>query len=156
MNLLSMLLWLAICAEQDARQQQVSNWLTLGAVGVALGYMGITGQTWLGAEGSEGCWALLLAVLFTLPGYMLGKLGAGDVKLFAALALATDSRFLLGTFIGAGVTSVLWISTRQKLITQMDQWVSNRYIQTNTTSSNKHPFAPHILAGFLMTAICIG
>ena len=156
MNLLSIMIWLAICAEQDARQQQVSNWLTFGAVFVALSYMLITGQTWLGADASTGGWALLLAVMFTLPGYMLGKLGAGDVKLIAALALATDSRFLLGTFIGAGLTSVIWILTRQKLIPQMDQWVSDRYPQTNALPSNKHPFVPHLLAGFLLTVMCIG
>ena len=156
MNLLLLLVWLAICAEQDARQQQVSNWLTLGAVFLALSYMLITGHTWLGADASAGGWALLLTVMFTLPGYMLGKLGAGDVKLLAALALATDSRFLLGTFIGAGVTSVIWLMTRQKLSTQMDQWVSDRYTQTSAVTSNKHPFVPHLLAGFLLTAICIG
>jgi len=156
MNLLLILVWLAICAEQDARQQQVSNWLTLGAVFLALSYMLITGHTWLGADASAGGWALLLTVMFTLPGYMLGKLGAGDVKLLAALALATDSRFLLGTFIGAGVTSVIWLMTRQKLSTQMDQWVSDRYTQTSAITSNKHPFVPHLLAGFLLTAICIG
>jgi len=156
MNLLLLLVWLAICAEQDARQRQVSNWLTLGAVLLALSYMLITGHTWLGADASAGGWALLLAGLFTLPGYVLGRLGAGDVKLLAALALATDSRFLLGTFIGAGVTSVIWILTRQKLIPQMDQWVSDRYTQMDALSSNKHPFVPHLLAGFLLTAVCIG
>lgn len=156
MNLLLIIIWLVICAEQDARQQQVSNRLTLGAVAFALGYLLITGGTLLGADASAGGWALLLSLILTLPGYMLGKLGAGDVKLLAALALATDSRFLLGIFIGAGVTSVIWLLTRQKLITHMPQWVSGRYTRMSGHSPEKHPFAPHLLAGFLLTALWIG
>ena len=37
-------------------------------------YLLWTGDTWLGASAEEGGWALLIALLLTLPGYALHKL----------------------------------------------------------------------------------
>lgn len=155
MDLLLLLAWLAVCADQDARQRQVSNWLTLGAGALALAYLVLRGQTWLGASAAEGGWALLFAALLTLPGYALGKLGAADVKLLAALALATDRLYLLGTLIGAGVVIVLWLLIRQKTGHLTIQWLANRYIQMDSKSQNKQPFVPFLFAGFALTRLCL-
>jgi prepilin peptidase CpaA len=154
MDLLFLLVWLALCAEQDARQRQISNWLTLGALALALTYLLISGHTWLGATAAEGGWALLLSLALTLPGYALGKLGGADVKLLAALALATDCLYLLGTFIGAALAMLLWMATRQKIYPHMNQWLASRYIHMNTASSNKYPFAPFAFVGFCLFLMC--
>ena len=74
------LLWLGLCAVQDVRQRLLANRLTLGAALLALIYLVWTGNTWLGASVGQGLWAFFLALLLTLPGYALGRLGAGDVK----------------------------------------------------------------------------
>lgn len=153
MELITLIAWLAMCAIQDARQRQISNVLTIGAIVLALMYLMFTGGTWLGAAASEGGVALLLCLLLTLPGYLLGKLGGGDLKLLAALALATDRLFLLGTFIGAGVAMLLWFFIRQKLFTLNNQWVTKHSTRKNAAKPNKHPFAPFLLAGFLMTLL---
>ncbi|KFE51908.1 prepilin peptidase [Pseudomonas syringae] len=153
MELITLIAWLAMCAIQDARQRQISNVLTIGAIVLALMYLLMTGETWLGAAASEGGVALLLSLLLTLPGYLLGKLGAGDLKLLAALALATDRLFLLGTFIGAGVAILLWFFIRQKFFTPNNQGLTQPDIHTNVRETNKHPFAPFLLAGFLMTLL---
>jgi len=79
-------IWLALCALQDLRQRHIANTLTLGAALLAAGYLLWTGSTWLGAAAAQGGWALLLALLFTLPGYAMGRMGAGDVKLMAPWA----------------------------------------------------------------------
>lgn len=155
MDLLFILVWLAICAEQDARQRQIGNGLTLGAAALALLYLLVQGQTWLGAAASEGGWALLLALLFTLPGYWLGRLGAADVKLMAAVALMTDRPHVLGTFIGAGVATLLWLVIRQKIWPLMGQRLAGRYTHMNGSTSNKSPFAPFLFVGFLLTALLI-
>ena len=81
--------WLVVCAQQDIRQRQIANRLTLGALLLALFYLLWSGSTWLGTSRAEGLWALCLALLLTLPGYALGRLGAGDVKMLAALAPLT-------------------------------------------------------------------
>ncbi|MDO7930035.1 prepilin peptidase [Pseudomonas sp. KFB-139] len=155
MELLFLLAWFAICAEQDARQRLISNWLTLGGFTLALAYLLYSGHTWLGFESADAGWALLLAVALTLPGYALGRLGAGDVKLLAALALASSSLHLLGTFIGAGLVMLIWLIIRQKAWPLIGQRVTQRYTYMNAEATNKQPFSPFLFTGFLLTALCI-
>lgn len=155
MQSIVLLLWLALCAEQDVRERQITNTLTLGAATCALGYLFITGHTWIGADASEGGWALAIVMLLTLPGYMLGRFGAGDVKLLGALALATDRTYILGTFIGAGIAVLIWIFSRRRLWSLLSQKVKNRLKQLSEESSAKQPFAPYILAGFVLACVWI-
>ena len=91
---LVIVLWLGVCAVQDIRQRQIANTLTLGVGLLALIYLLWAGSTWLGAPRSEGGLALALALVLTLPGYALGRFGAGDVKLLAALGLASNIEYL--------------------------------------------------------------
>lgn len=132
---LAVLVWLALCAGQDARERQISNALTLGVAACALAWLLATGHSWLGAKGSDAALAFVIVLLLTLPGYMLGQFGAGDVKLLGALALATSVDHVLGTFIGAGVALVAW------------QMVRRRARQPG----EKRPFAPFLLAGFAVS-----
>jgi prepilin peptidase CpaA len=113
--------------------------------------MGWTGRTWLGAEAVQGGWAFLLALAFTLPGYAARRLGAGDVKLMTALALATDGRLVLGTFIGAGLASVCWLLLAPRVWLHMSQGLRNHLRYLGPGTSNKQPFAPFVLLGFLLS-----
>ena len=155
MQSLVLLLWLGLCAEQDVRERQISNTLTLGVAACALVWLFATGHTWIGSEPADAALALALVMLLTLPGYILGRLGAGDVKLLGALALATDQWYLLGTFIGAGVAVLVWMFSRRRLWSLLNQKVKNRLRQLQEEASIKQPFAPYLLAGFLLTALWI-
>ena len=137
-----LLLWLGLCAVQDSRQRQIANVLTLGGALLALVYLLWTGTTWLGAPAGEGGWAFALALLLTLPGYALGRFGAGDVKLMAALALATTTDYLLWSLIGAAVTQGAWLL--------VSQWLSKRRRAPLARASTKQPFAPFVLTGFVL------
>lgn len=150
MQSFALLIWLALCAAQDARKRHIANGLTLGAGVLALVYLLWTKTTWLGADAAQGGWAFLLALAFTLPGYRMGRLGAGDVKLMVALGLATDGMHLLGTFIGAGLASVIWRLLAPRVWLHMSQGFRDclRYLEPGT--SNKQPFAPFVLIGFLL------
>jgi prepilin peptidase CpaA len=155
MQSLVLLLWLALCAEQDVRERQIANTLTLGAAAFALAYLFFTGHTWIGAEPADAALALALVMLLTLPGYILGQLGAGDVKLLAALALATDQWYLLGTFIGAGVALLAWLLGRRWLWSLLNQKLKKRFRELQEQMSKKQPFAPFLLAGFLLAILWI-
>jgi len=133
-------LWFIACSVQDLLQRQISNALTFGAAALALLYLLYTGHTWLGASAAEGGWALLIALVLTLPGYALGRFGAGDVKLLAALGLASNIDYLLGSLIGAGIVMVAW--------TLMHQWLSSNRVERAGQASTKQPFAPFVLTGF--------
>jgi prepilin peptidase CpaA len=153
MNLLFLLVWFAVCADQDARRRRVSNWLTFGGALLALAWLLINGNSWLGAPMEQTWWGLAVALLLTLPGYALNRLGAGDVKLLVALALASDLMCVLGTFIGAGVSSLIWLLGRQKFWPLLTQGLRNRYPNLAPGASNKQPFVPFLLIGFVVMAL---
>lgn len=155
MQSIVLLIWLTLCAEQDARQQHIANALTLGVGALAMAYLLSTGTTWLGAEAVQGGWAAVLALALTLPGYRWRRLGAGDVKLMTALGLATDGQLLLGTFIGAALASVLWLLFAPKLWLHMSQGLRRRLRYMAPSKSKKLPFAPFVLAGAALTLVWI-
>ncbi|MBF8746036.1 prepilin peptidase [Pseudomonas putida] len=155
MQSIVLLMWLALCTEQDIRERQISNLLTLGVAACALVWLFSTGHSWIGADASDAGWALAIVMLLTLPGYMLGRFGAGDVKLLGALALATSHQYVLGTFIGAGITVLLWMIARRRLWTLLNPKVKKRLQALAEQMDDKQPFAPYVLAGFLLTAVWI-
>ncbi len=155
MQSIVLLLWLALCTEQDLRERQIANTFTLGGAVCALAWLFATGHTWIGAEPSDAGWALAIVMLLTLPGYMLGRFGADDVKLLGALALATDQHYVLGTFIGAGVAVLAWLAGKRWLWSKLNLKVKKRLQQLADDTRNKQPFAPYILVGFLLAALWI-
>jgi len=155
MQSIVLLMWLALCTEQDIRERQIANMLTLGFAAGALVWLFATGHTWIGADASDAGWALAVVMLLTLPGYMLGRFGADDVKLMGALALATSPQYVLGTFIGAGVSVVLWLLTRRRLWTLLNPKVKKRLATLTEQMGDKQVFVPYVLAGFLLTAVWI-
>ncbi|MCP8464694.1 prepilin peptidase [Pseudomonas sp. ZM23] len=87
--------WFAACAYQDLTRLRVSNLLTLGGALIAGVFLLLEGHTLTGHTPLEASSAVVLALLLSLPGYALGKLGAADVKALLALALASDPQALL-------------------------------------------------------------
>lgn len=148
---LVLFVWLIVCAVQDIRQRQIANRLTLGAALLALLYLLWNGHTWLGAPAAQGFLAFALVLLLTLPGYALGRLGAADVKLVAALGLATAPTYVLGTFIGAGVSSVIWLLLAPRIWPLMSQGVRGYLHYLGPEQSKKQPFAPFLLVGFFFS-----
>ena len=145
------LLWFVACSIQDLLQRHISNLLTVGGAALAFLYMLWSGHTLFGASAAEGGWALLIALLLTLPGYALNKLGAGDVKLLMALALATDRPTILGTVIGAGICSGLCWFFASKILPSINQRVKTLSFSKDAPLSIKLPFAPFLFAGFALT-----
>jgi prepilin peptidase CpaA len=150
-----LLIWLVLCAAQDARQRRIANALTLGVAALALIWLWWTGSTWLGAEAAQGGWACLIALALTLPGFLMGRMGAGDVKLMTALGLATDGLFILGVFIGAGFASVVWMLLAPRVWLHMSQGLRERLRYLGPTMSKKLPFAPFVLVGTLLVLLWI-
>jgi Flp pilus assembly protein protease CpaA len=72
------LVWLVVCAVQDWKSGEVSNWLTIPAMALGMGY-----AVYMGRE-------RLILVAAALAGlmllYVLGSLGGADVKVLIALS----------------------------------------------------------------------
>ena len=83
----------------DLRSRRIPNVLTFGAAGAALVYSAIAGG-WSGAGNAALGW-LIGAVVFILP-FALGGLGAGDLKLLAAMGawLGPVGAFWLALYTG--------------------------------------------------------
>lgn len=145
---LVIVLWLVVCAVQDMRQRQIANGLTLGGGLLALVFLLWTGSTWMGAPAADGGWSFALALLLTLPGYAMGRFGAGDVKLLSSLALASNADYLLGTLIGAGIALGAWALLAPRVGSLMSQRLRAHLCSPASHASTKQPFAPFVLTGF--------
>ncbi|HKF65628.1 MAG TPA: prepilin peptidase, partial [Vicinamibacterales bacterium] len=90
----------AIAAVVDIRTRRVPNWLTFGAAafGIAMATVGVDGVGVAGAF--EG---LLVGLLLMLPGHVIGKTGAGDVKLLAALGTLLGPKAIVMAFLYSAV-----------------------------------------------------
>ena len=100
LGLLALLLSLRI-AISDLYARRVPNaWLLAGACGAAVGLLGgqLSGQPLPLADHLLGAAAGLIALL---PFYVVGWMGAGDVKYFAVLGLLLGLHALLPVWIGA-------------------------------------------------------
>jgi prepilin peptidase CpaA len=87
-----------VAAATDLRSRRIPNWLTLPALPVGIAAQTIYGDGfWQGVLGAGGGFALLF-VLFAL-----GALGAGDVKLFAAVGSFVGIRNLAVVFVLVGL-----------------------------------------------------
>lgn len=149
MHTLVLIVWLTLCACQDAAKRRISNWLTLGGCALALVWLSLVGTTWLGARPVEAAFAAFLALLLTLPGYWLKRLGAGDVKLLLFIALASTPRTLLLCIVGAGVIYLAWALTARTLWHRIPGSIQQHIPMLAPEHIREFPFAPFLLVGFL-------
>lgn len=100
----------------DLRQRRVPNWITLPAVVVAIAlntFLYETPGLWFSLKG------LGLALLIYFPLYLLRGMGAGDVKLMAAIGAAVGPLDWLGilflTAILGGLAAMIAIVSRGRV-----------------------------------------
>jgi len=83
----ALVVWALSGAVFDMRRRRLPNALTLGGAVCGAFWLLWQGQG-LGGADPRSCWAGLTAgLLALLPAYVLGKMGAGDVKFFAAMGM---------------------------------------------------------------------
>ncbi len=100
LGLLALLLSLRIAISDLYARRVPNSWLLAGACGAAAGLLGgqLSGQPLLVTDHVLGAAAGLVALL---PFYVVGWMGAGDVKYFAVLGLLLGLHALLPVWIGA-------------------------------------------------------
>jgi prepilin peptidase CpaA len=109
--------WVIACGGYDLAVRRIPNILTLGAHGGALAMLAVTGQGWLGASPSSCFAAWALALVLTVPAWVLRRLGAGDAKLLAAIGLMGGMEAMLVAYAVAGLlvggTAIIWMMAYQ-------------------------------------------
>lgn len=101
------IVWSLTVGAGDLYARRIPNVLTLGACLVAILWLFITGHSMLGASWQSVIFASLASQLFSLPAYATHLLGAGDVKLFLAIALIGGKDFTLLSFVIAAVIALI-------------------------------------------------
>jgi len=82
-----LIVWAAAIAVMDWRQRKVPNALLLALLLPALACLIYSGRGLLLVHWLPSLIGLLVGFAVTLPGYVVSKLGAGDVKLAAVIGL---------------------------------------------------------------------
>lgn len=150
---LCLLGWFTVCAWQDLTRLRVSNWLTLGGALAALLFLLLNGHTLTGHAPQAAAVAALLAVLLSVPGYWLGKLGAADVKLLVALGLASDPLTVLHT-LALACLFCLALMFASKLLIDSDKLPANcktKLARLQPSKFKSFPFIFALFAGLLTT-----
>lgn len=149
----ALIAWCALCALQDARHRLISNLLTLPALVLAAGYLLFSGQSLTGASPLQAMSALGLALLFSLPGYLRGHMGAADVKMLSALGLASDVMHLLLSIAGAGLAMLIWAWLAPRCWPHLPATWHQHLRQLEPDSPGGQPYAPFLLCGLLLAVI---
>jgi len=145
----------------DLSTRRVPNWLTFGttALGVTIatahsGGIGVAGAL-------EG---LVVGLLLMLPGHVIGKTGAGDVKLLAALGTLLGPRSIamafLYTAVAGGVLAVLVAAKRRRLRESLEGTATlvvtgggNAAEIEKPSTDNRFAYAPAIAIGAVVAAL---
>ena len=97
--------WATAAAGIDARRHRLPNWLTLGGLIAGALYALATGASPLGGDLSDAMFAAAIAFLLLFPMHLAGWMGAGDVKLFAAMGMLGGSKVLLPALVIGSIVS---------------------------------------------------
>lgn len=126
----------------DLRWRRIPNWLVATTVLLSLAW-----HTWL--QGWTGLWlsggGLLAGLGLLLPLYLLRGMGAGDVKLFAAIGAAVTYKQILSVFVIAaliaGVMALVRVLVARAFIATLANIadILNRFVHGR--------FSPHPVVG---------
>lgn len=157
-----------VAAVIDARERRIPNWLAgpYLLIGLSLRWV---------MEGPVGLWeglaAASMALLATVPIYLLGGIGMGDCKLLAAvgawLGLHQMVYVLFGTALAGGILAV-WFAWRSgQLVRALRSTVSvvtgwtrhgirkNLEVSLDNPSALSMPYGPAIAAGVFFSFLYV-
>jgi prepilin peptidase CpaA len=108
--------WLACVAAFDLSRRRVPNWLVVAGIATAAGLLAL-GAHPFGLGWSDAVLGALIAFGALLPFYVLGVMGAGDVKFAGALGLWLGLMPLIPIWLGAsllaGAHALLWVALQR-------------------------------------------
>jgi prepilin peptidase CpaA len=133
-----LVLLVAIAAVYDLRFRRIPNWLVLTGLALGVGLNSFLSQ-WTGARASLLGICLAFGIYFPL--YLLRGMGAGDVKLMAAVgAIAGPANwfaiFIISALLG-GMVAIILLLVRGRLLNSL--W--NIVFLLQRVSSLKAPYA---------------
>ncbi len=155
------LTWSVACLILDLSDRKLPNWLTLGASLIALLVLAITGKSLMGAALSSAMLAWVLALALTLPAYITKWLGAGDVKMLAAIGLLTGLNFTLFSYAIAGLLALgliigglIWRRTQPWLNLKLAR-IHYQLPAISPSSGRQMPFGALLAVGLIISLVML-
>jgi prepilin peptidase CpaA len=141
-----------VAAFTDLRSRCIPNWLTLSAAGVGVALNGWSGGPQGGLTALAG---LGLGLALLLPFYLMRAVGAGDVKLLAALGALLGPQALIsvavyGALVGGAMSAVVLIG-RGRLLLTLSEMVVQRMLPS--LSGATAPYGVAIAAGVYLSMV---
>src|SRR6266568_313162 len=145
---------LAVAVMTDLRSRRIPNLLTFPALGLGI----LLNSAFLGLDGLKTSGeAALLALAILLPLYMFKGLGAGDVKLMAAIGALKGPEFFIYTFAWAAIfgggMAMLGLLRSRRVGLAFSHLVYFRFFPRpdgTFISAGRLPYAPAIALGALL------
>ncbi len=145
---------LAVAVMTDLRSRRIPNLLTFPALGLGI----LLNSAFLGLDGLKTSGeATLLAMAMLLPLYMFKGLGAGDVKLMAAIGALKGPEFFIYTFAWAAIfgggMAMLGLLRSRRVGLAFSHLVYFRFFPRpdgTFISAGRLPYAPAIALGALL------
>lgn len=138
--------WATAAAGFDARYHRLPNWLTLGGLMVGALYALVQGTSLLGGDPVYALLSAAIGFLALFPAYLAGWMGAGDVKLFAAMGMLGGGKILLPTLvIGSlvtGIGALVFIMLKKK-----------RLVPVGVPNKRPLPFGVGLAVGFALSVL---
>ena len=152
--------WALTIAYSDLVRRRIPNVLALGGVVVALLVVAAEGTSAIGAASVSALAAGGLALGLTLPAYLVGSLGAGDVKLAVAIGLLSELEVVITTFvIGsllAGAWAGIWLlcryTPRFAIWLERHRWLGGGALGASATR-RPVPFGAALAVGFTASIV---
>jgi len=121
----------------DLRYRRVPNWLVLGGLAAGLGL-----NTWVNGFGGLGTSlkGAGLALLVYLPLYLIRAMGAGDVKLMAAIGSIVGPANWFGVFIVTGILGGVVGLTAVVLKGRLNRTARNLWLIGNSLRMGVAPY----------------
>jgi prepilin peptidase CpaA len=145
----------------DLKTRRVPNAITFGTAAAGLA---MAGAHWTGVTVMMAVAGLALGLALMLPGHVLGKTGAGDVKLFAAMGTLLGPLGIAVAFvytaIAGGLLALVVAMNRRRLTATIERTAtlvttggSNVVEIEHVAADNRFAFAPAIALGALAAAL---
>ncbi len=129
----ALILWALALTVFDLGQRRLPNLLTLGGLVVGIVVLAVAGASLLGEAPGGVAQAFALAVVVTLPAYATSLLGAGDVKLAAAIAVLSGLNDFIVVYALATLLCLFALVARRCLV-YLPYSVPGIYRQSHTVS----------------------
>lgn len=153
MSVVVLLYWACACALFDARARRIPNWLVSSGLLIALLHLLLTQTSLSGASPAAALSGLLLGLLLSAPGYGMGRMGAGDVKMLLVLGLASSHWHVLLAVGGAGIGMLLWSLLADRLWPCLPLALQRALALFAPAQRQRLPYAPFLIPGLLI-ALC--